>query len=211
MGMNAQQRVRRGCSCSMARFSILMAMAVVALVAANLGLARAVVPDVGTINNITWLFVVGLLPLVDAQIIGVYCLIAPRYRIWLRRRAPEEWIGFAPIFTVLNGLALAIAIGICVMASDAAIGYLQYVGEPIGAFLESLPLEREIWHHPIVRFVESSLVGAVMSGPPLIFALTMSWLSRRYKLVIVPRPRPVLVARQTGALPGDTQPGDDTP
>ena len=66
----------------MPRFSISIVMAVVALAAANCAVIRAVFP-----GDRVWdgfgIVVVGLLPLLDAQVIGLY-LLASRYRISLR-------------------------------------------------------------------------------------------------------------------------------
>jgi hypothetical protein len=193
----------------MPRFSIFMAMAAVALVAANLAVIRAVVP----VSEVSWpLFLVGLLPLLDAQIIGVYCLIVPRYRIWLRRRAPQERIGFAPTFAAVNALALLIAIATCVMAADAVMACLEYVGEALVPFVESMHLGQEFENLPIVQFVALPLfLGAILSGPPLLVTLTISWVSSRYKLVIVPRPRPALPATPHAAIPRETQSDDNTP
>jgi hypothetical protein len=186
----------------MPRFSIFMAMAAVALVAANLGVVRAAVP----VSEVSWLlFLVGLLPLIDAQIIGVYCLIAPRYRIWLRRRAPQERIGFAPTFAAVNASALVIAIATCVMAPDAVLASLAYFGEALRPLVESMQLGQESENLPIVQFVELPLfLGAIMSGPLLMLALTISWVTSRYKLVIVPRRGPAPAA-QAAADSGETQ------
>jgi hypothetical protein len=187
----------------MPRFSIFMAMVAVALVAANLGVIRAVVP----VSEVSWpLFLVGLLPLLDAQIISVYCLIAPRYRIWLRRRAPQERIGFAPTFAAVNALALLMAIAICVMAEDAVMACLSCVGDALVPFVESMHLGQEFENLPIVQFVELPLfLGAIISGPLLMLALTISWVSSRYKLVIVPklRPAPATQAADSGETQND--------
>jgi hypothetical protein len=185
----------------MPRFSIFMAMAAVALVAANLGVIRAFMP----FSGVSWLlFLVGLLPLLDAQIIGVYCLIGSRYRISLRRRAPQERIGFSPILAVVNALALGIAIATCVTAPDGVIAYLDYCAQPLDPVLKSLQVDLTR-DHPLAQFVLLPLVvGAILSGPPLLVALTISWVSSRYKLVIVPKLRPALAA-QAAADSGETQ------
>jgi hypothetical protein len=184
----------------MPRFSIFMAMAAVALVAANLGVMRALVP----FSEVSWLlFLVGLLPLIDAQIISVYCLIGSRYRISLRRRAPQERIGFSPIFAGVNALALGIAIVTCSTAPDGVMAYLEYCAQPLEPVLKSLQVDLT-WDHPLAQFVLLPLVvGAILSGPPLLVALTTSWVSSRYKLVIVPRPRPAPATQAADS--GETQ------
>ena len=69
----------------MPRFSISVAMAVVALAVANCAALRvAYLDDSGV-------FLIGLLPLLDAQIIGLYYLMASRYGISLRRRRTSPW------------------------------------------------------------------------------------------------------------------------
>ncbi len=88
----------------MPRLSISRAMAVVAIVAANCAALRAVLPEHGGLD-LYQVFLVGLLPLFNAQIIGVY-LISTRYRISLRRRMAQEAVGFAPAFAIANALAL---------------------------------------------------------------------------------------------------------
>src|ERR1700733_14225977 len=95
----------------MPRFSISVALAVIALAAANCAALRiAYLDDSGV-------FLIGLLPLLNAQIIGLYYLIASRYRISLRRRRRREQVGFAPIFVAVNALALLVSITVSVLGT----------------------------------------------------------------------------------------------
>jgi hypothetical protein len=86
------------------RFSISNSMAVVALAAANCAALRAVLPARGNWDG-CGLYFVGLLPLLNAQIIGLY-LIAARYRISMRRRRGQDRVGAVPTLVAANALAL---------------------------------------------------------------------------------------------------------
>jgi hypothetical protein len=169
------------------RSSIFRAMAVVALVAVNL----AVLPALGPFPldalypDASPIFLVGLLPLINAQFVGLYCLTASRQRILRRRRASPMRIRLAATFVAVNALALGIAIAASAIAPRRMMFYLGFVGDLIyetksWRFIEELPFG---------QLVGTSLVlGAVMSGPPLIMTLTTSWLACRYEFVIVRRP-----------------------
>jgi hypothetical protein len=79
----------------MPRFSISVAMAVIALAAANcaairVAAIRVVFLDQGGLDY-NHVLLLGLWPLVNAQIIGLY-LLATRYRISLQRRTPQSWV-----------------------------------------------------------------------------------------------------------------------
>jgi hypothetical protein len=192
------------------RFSISLAMAMVALAAANCAAIRAMVPLVDTPDGFG-VFLVGLLPLLNAQIIGLYDLIASRYRVSLRRRTPQERVGCAPVFSAVNALALLALITACFFATEALMAYLGYVSEPVQLFLESLGLQPRDYETPLFRFVAWPLLtGGAMSGPPLVLALMATWLSTRYKLVIVSRGCAALPVAQPPAESCELQSGDDT-
>ena len=169
----------------MPRFSISVAMAVVALAAANCAALRvAYLDDSGV-------FLIGLLPLLDAQIIGLYYLMASRYRISLRRRRREQF-GFAPFFVAVNALAFLVSITFCVLAPTVMTAYLGYVLASLEPFL-ALGVQPALYVSLLFREVVGLLlVGALMSGPPLVLGSIFSWVSSRYKLVVVSRPRRAL-------------------
>lgn len=108
----------------MPRFSIFHAMAVVGLVAANCAAIRAVMPGKGGWDGFN-VIVVGLLPLLDAQIIGLY-LVASRYAISLRRRTRQERIGVAPAFIAANAPAFLATLTACVFAPAGVMPYLEF-------------------------------------------------------------------------------------
>jgi hypothetical protein len=179
----------------MPRFSISVAMAVVALAAANCAALRvAYLDDSGV-------FLIGLLPLLNAQIIGLYYMIASGYRISLRRRRRREQVGFSPIFVAVNALALLVSITVCVLAPAVMIAYLGYVLGSLEPFL-ALGLQPALYVSLLFREVVGLLlVGALMSGPPLVLGSIFSWVSSRYKLVVVSRPRPVVPPTRLVANP----------
>jgi hypothetical protein len=194
----------------MPRFSISLAMALVALAAANCAAIRAAVPLAETTDS-SGIFLLGMLPLLNAQIIGLYYWIASRYRISLRRRTPQERVGFAPVFAAVNALTILALIAACYFAPDALMEYLQYMSVPLEQFFESLGFQPADYENPLFRFVAwPLLLGAVMSGPPLVFASMASGLSSRYKLVIVSRPQAALPVIQPPAGLCEPQTGDNT-
>jgi hypothetical protein len=180
----------------MPRFSISVAMAVVALAAANCAALRvAYLDDSGV-------FLIGLLPLLNAQIIGLYYLIGLRYRISLRRRRQREQVGFAPIFVAANALALLVSITVCVLAPTVMIAYLRYVLGSLEPFL-ALGVQPAPYVSLLFREVVGLLlVGALMSGPLLVLGSIFSWVSSRYKIVVVSRPRQVVPPARLVANPG---------
>jgi hypothetical protein len=192
----------------MPRFSISVAMAVVALAAANCTAIRAVFPEHGGLDYYR-VFLLGLWPLVNAQIIGLY-LFATRYRISLQRRTPQSWVSLVPAFAVANALALFATIAVCVMAPDAVMAYLEYVLKPVEFFFLSLGFQPADHEHPIIRLALPILVGAALSGPPALLASTFSWVSSRYQLIVVPRPRQVMPATRPPADPNEAHFDDNT-
>jgi hypothetical protein len=193
----------------MPRFSIAVAMAVVALAAANFAAIRAMFPDHGGLDYYR-VFLLGLWPLVNAQIIGLY-LLATRYRISLQRRTPHAWVSLVPVFAVANALALFATIAVCVMAPDAVMAYLEYVLKPVEFFFLSLGFQPADQEHPIIRLALPLLVGAALSGPPSLLALIFSWVSSWYRFVVVPRARPAMPATRSAADPCEAHSNDNTP
>ena len=187
----------------MPRFSISIAMAVVALAAANCAVVRAVFPE-GRVFDGFGIVVIGLLPLLDAQIIGLY-LLASRYRISLRRRAPLEHGGAAPAFAAANALALVAVVTACAAAPAGVMPYLEYVLAPVDACLRSVGLEKVLYDSPWFRsFAIPTLVGAALSGPPLLLAFMLSWIWRRYMVVITPRSGPASPSVDPPGNPSET-------
>jgi hypothetical protein len=187
----------------MPRFSISVAMAVIALAAANCAAIRVVFLDHGGLDY-NHVFLLGILPLVNAQIIGLY-LLATRYRISLQRRTPQSWVSLVPAFAVVNALALFATITTCVMAPDAVMAYLEYVLKPVEFFLLSLGFQPADHEHPMIQLAVPLLVGTALSGPPSLLALLVSWASSRYQFVIVPRPDSAMPATRAAAEPAETR------
>ena len=181
----------------MPRFRVFHAMAAVGLVAANCAAIRAVMPSNGGWDGVG-IIVVGLLPLLNAQIIGLW-LVASRYRIALRRRTPQERVGVAPAFVAANALVLVAAIMACVMSPAGVIPYLQYVLGPVEQLFRAMGFQNGDFDSPFFRFFGISLlVGAAMSGPPLLLAFLVGWVSSGYKLVVVARPGPEMPTETAG-------------
>jgi hypothetical protein len=188
----------------MPRFSIFHAMAVVGVVAANCAAIRAVMPSNGGWDGF-YIIVVGLLPLLDAQIIGLYLVIS-RYGISLRRRTRQERVGVAPPFVAANALALLAAITACVMAPAGVMPYLEFVLWPVEMCCRSMGFQNGDFDSPFFRFFGIPLlVGAALSGPPLMVALLVGWVSSRYKLVVVSRPGPAMPRETAVADSGEAE------
>jgi hypothetical protein len=198
-----------GTEAHMPRFSISTAMSVVALAAANCAVIRAVFPG-GRVWDGFGIVVVGLLPLLDAQVIGLY-LLASRYRIALRRRAPQEHGGAAPAFAAANALALVAVATACAAAPAGVMPYLENVLAPVDACLRSVGLEKVLYDSPFFRsFAIPALVGAALSGPPLLLPLMLSWIWRRYTVVITPCPGPASPSVDSLDNPSETQADEST-
>jgi hypothetical protein len=168
-------------------------MAVVALVAANLAALRALEPP----SSAPGLFLVGLLPLIDAQLIGVYCLVS-RQRISPRNGASQDVITAAATFAAVNLLVLCIAIAICAIAQGAVMAYLRRIDMQVS----STQTWSLIAKQPLGQVVALSLVlGTVISAPPLILSVATSWLLVRCRVIIVRRHTPATPTRNsTGPL-----------
>ena len=188
----------------MPRFSIFHAMALVGLVAGNCAAIRAVMPSNGGWDGFD-IIIVGLLPLLDAQIIGMY-LAASRYGISLRRRTRQERVGFAPAFAAANALAFVAAITACVMAPAGVIPYLEFVLGPAEMGFRSMGFQNGDFDNPFFRFFGIPLlVGTALSGPPLLLALLVGWVSSGYKLVVVARPGPAMPSETAAADSGEAE------
>jgi hypothetical protein len=182
----------------MPRFSIFHVMAVVGLVTTNCAAIRAVMPSNGGWNEFAVIFV-GLLPLVDAEIIGLY-LVATRYRISLRRRTRQERVGVATAFVATNALGLLAVITACVVAPAGVMPYLEFVLGPAEKCFRSIGFQNGDFDNPFFRFFGLPLlVGAALSGPPLLLALLIGWVSSGYKLVVVARPGPAMPSETAAA------------
>jgi hypothetical protein len=168
----------------MRRFSISKAMALVALIAMNCAAIRASMPGRRGHWERASIFVVGLLPLVNALIVAIY-LLALRHRSSLRR---QEQVGIIPGFAVTSALALIGLITVCVFVPDGVMQYLQFVLLPVDVFFRSLGFQDRDYSSEFFMFIPLPLlVGATMSGPPMVFALIFGWLSNRYHIVIKSR------------------------
>jgi len=124
----------------MPRFSISIAMALVALVAVICAVLQAVVPPHGGWGGFG-VFLIGLLPLVNAEIIALYVIVS-RHRISLRARTRQEQVGVAPAFAAANALALLGSIAICVTAQAGVMRYLESVLWPVEMLLRSMGFQQ---------------------------------------------------------------------
>lgn len=188
----------------MPRFSISIAMAVVALVAVNCAILQAVVPFHGGWGGFG-VVLVGLLPLLNAQIIGL-CLVTSQYRISLRRRTQQERVGVAPAFVAVNALALLATIVACVMAPAGVMPYLEYVLGPVEKLFRSMGFQGGDFDSPFFQlFALPLLLGAAMSGLQLLLALMVGRILSRYKLVIISRSGAAMPRDPAASDPRETQ------
>jgi hypothetical protein len=193
----------------MSRFSISIAMAVIALAAANCAAFRALLPSVGT-QKFPGILFIGLFPLANAQIVGLY-LLASRCRISFRHRTPEERNGFAPAFVALNTLMLLASVTACLVAESKLMDYLGFSLSPFGMLLRSLGLQQTDFESPFFQWtVVPICLGAVVSGPPLLVVLVLSWLLSRYKFVIAPEPGPTSELTRVNEDSGETRSDHNT-
>jgi hypothetical protein len=165
-------------------------MTVVALVGVNFAAIRASMPSRHGHWEPAGVFVIGLLPLVNAPIIAIF-LLALRYRSSLRRRSLHERVSIAPGFAVASGLALIVWLAACFFAPEGVMQYLQFVLRPVDVLFRSMGFQDRDYSSEFFQFIPLPLlVGATMSGPPLVLALIFGWLSSRYQVVIIRRQSP---------------------
>src|SRR5207248_284734 len=120
---------------------------------------RAVVPGILT------LLLAGLLPLVNAQIIGLY-LIVRRYRFALKRRAQNGYGVGVFVFLIFNALALSVLFALCFVAPELLGVGLDYLFAPLGAWLLSIGYQPKDFEAPHFQFLVIPLIAAiVLSGP----------------------------------------------
>jgi hypothetical protein len=169
------------------RFSIAKVMALIALIAANCTAVRACYSH-NDIKPVRGILVGGLLPLVNAQIICLFVL-ARRYRISLRRRTQNCHRKFAFVFATLNALMLLSLTAACVLAPLPAADIVELVLTPLEPWFNSLARQKSLsW---LTQFVVLPLlVAVVLSGPPLLLTLVISWLSSHFEWIIVDRKAP---------------------
>jgi len=169
----------------MRRISISKAMLVVAFVAAHLVLLRFLISTLQGGFHLTLL--VGLLPLAEAQLIGLY-LTAKRYRLTLKRRNDSSRGINVIAFSAFNAIAL-ILLGVAGFAAPQEVGRQSRVlFDPVSNWFRWLGYTHEDFAAPYFRlFVSPLILGAMMSGPPLLLSLTFGWLVGRYELVVTRR------------------------
>jgi hypothetical protein len=185
----------------MRSFSISRAMLVIALIAGNFAAVRALNPK-PTVPGILPLLLAGLLPLADAQIIGLY-VIARRYRFTLRRRTGIGYGAGVLAFSVFNAVSLILLIAACVIAPEDIARPLDFLFGPIGKWLRSLGYTPQDFDAPrFTFFVIPSIVAAAMSGPPMVLGLLLGRWANRYELVIRRR-------SEVRPAPADDPPGED--
>jgi hypothetical protein len=161
-------------------------MAVVAIIAINCAVIRFLLPGQATLQ-VSEICLAGLLPLANAALIAVY-LLALRYRISLRRRSHRERIGMLPGFAIASSLALIVMIAVRVFAEEEVLQYLQFILRPVDVFLRSMGVSDRDYDGAVFRFVPMPLLlGASLSGPALLIALAVGWVSNRYRVMITQR------------------------
>jgi hypothetical protein len=171
---------------AMPRFSIFKAMLVIALIAGNFAAVRALNP-MPISPGILPLLLTGLVPLVDAQIIGLY-VIARRYRFALRHRTGTGHGVGVFVFVIFNALALIILLAACVVAPEGVADQAGIFLDPFGRWLRSLGYGPSDFEAPFFQFfVIPSYVAAVLSGPPLLLGSIFGRLVNGYELVIARR------------------------
>jgi hypothetical protein len=131
-----------------------------------------------------------LLPLVDAQIVGLY-VIARRYRFALRRRSGTGYSASIFAFSVFNAASLILLIAVCLISADDFGRNLGFFLYPIGEGFRSLGYTQQDFEAPHFQYLVTPLIiGATISGPPLALGLILARLANRYELLVVRRSQP---------------------
>ena len=160
----------------MPRLTIRRLIAFIVLVAAHLGVLRALVSMLIEPGFLV-LFFIALLPLAEAHLIGLY-LLTWRFRMVIRRKDGQ----FVSVFVVTSALMLLATVIVSIVQPVLIPG----LAELIWGTLEG--------HLSVLGFSEASamvvlaiLLGSAISGPPLIVAITVSLMLSRFQLVVTPR------------------------
>jgi hypothetical protein len=167
----------------MQRLAILKAMLFVAFIAAHLAVLRALI---STFDGSGFLLalLVGLLPLAEAQLVGL-CLTVRRYRFTLKRRNAADRGMDAVAFSAFNAAALILLSVVGFAAPETFRRGFFAIAQPIQSWFRLLGYTHEDYAAPYFRlFVSPIILGAVMSGPQLLLGLAFGWLANRYELVI---------------------------
>lgn len=171
----------------MRRYSIGKLMLLVAVLAANFALGRYLLAQEDDIQRMC---LAGLLPLIDAQLVGLYLLLA-RHRVALRRRRGSP----LPAFVVVATLGLGVMLALCLAAPGLVVDGIELTWAQIDTVFDIDSISDD----------QSALVLAgslclVISGPAVLAALLVGGVMARYRLVVVPR-------RAIAAGDDPTQPG----
>ena len=170
----------------MRRLSVSKAMLIVALAAAHLAVLRFLI---STCNGPSFLLalLVGLLPLAEAQLIGLY-LTARWYCFTLKRRDHASRGMSAVAFSAFNAILLILLIVISHAATEEIGRGFAAIVQPINDGFQWLGYTHEDFAAPYFRlFVSPLILGAMMSGPPLLLSLAFGCFVKRYELVITRR------------------------
>ncbi len=160
----------------------------IAIVAANFAAVRACFFADVPARAIPLLLLGGLLPLANIVLISLYAL-SKRYRISLRRQPQARRAAWFARFTAVAGLELMALVLASLLAPFQVyiLGYAEVVAAQLEPWANSFTGDRE-W---IIQFAILPLfLGIVLSGPPVIFAHALAWVSSWFELVVVPSGRP---------------------
>jgi hypothetical protein len=153
----------------MIRISISQAMAAIALVAGHLAALRAFAHGAELPSLLA-----GLLPLADAHGAALY-LVARGDRT---RRAGRRYGIIA--FAAFTGLSLMVLLIASAVATDGVLDWVVTALDPVGEWLMTRGYGLRDLESPLFEwFVIPFLVGAVLSGPPLVLGSATGWLASR--------------------------------
>jgi hypothetical protein len=162
-------------------------MIVVAFLGANFGAMRLLLSRTHSRQSeVTGSLLVGFLPLADAMIVALFVVVS-RYRVMVRRTSPSRRRRMAPRFAGLCGLLLLASIVSCVSLPDLLIEYIELSAAPAERGLKAIGVDTSV-DTPLLRYVLlPTFLGILLSGPPLVVASALTWLTSRFTVAITPR------------------------
>ncbi len=163
----------------MPRLTIRRLIAVIVLVAAHLGVLRALVSMLIEPGFLVP-FVIALLPLAEAHLIGLYVLTR-RFRMAIRRKDRQ----FGSFFVVTSALMLLATVIVSIVQPVLIPGLAEVIWGTLEGHLSFLGFSEAS-----AMVVLAILLGSAVSGPPLIVSLALSLALSRFQLVVMPREAP---------------------
>ena len=156
-------------------FRIAHLLWLIALAALNLTLLRysEAFTDLGP----KFVGLVGLMPLFDVFVLSLYLALTRRFRVALVRRDARK--SFVDSMATVSGPILILGMASCLLFPEVVLQTLDPVFTPFDQRFKVTE------YPPEMRgFLIGSLLGLLVSGPPILFALGLGYIHSRFRVEI---------------------------